>query len=107
MLNMNMSFEQSKSLVQGIPHGRASNAIGRHWCSGGRSGVTAQSVCWLFCWAKTGQNSHKAALEARRIFDRIFSLSYEQVDRLLDHEWARVARYAPGDIEAEFHAMVS
>ena len=68
--------------------------------------ATAQSICWLYCWAKTGQNSDKAAKQARRAFDAIFDRSYSWLDGRLRHENAQKFRYDPGNIEAEFYSAI-
>ncbi len=63
--------------------------------------VTAQSICWLYCWAKTGMNSANAAQQSRQAFNQIFDRPYEWFDARVPHEWARVARYRTVDIESD------
>ena len=67
----------------------------------GKAGVTAQSICWLFCWGKTGMGSQPAADEAQRVFDAIFDRSFDWFDARVAHEWARSVRYTKKDIESE------
>ena len=101
MIHLSIPFEEAQALIEQIPHERCRKAVSRNWKKGGKAGVTAQSICWLFCWGKTGMTSLVAAREAERVFSTIFDRSFNWFDRNVDHEWARVARYTHGDIEPE------
>jgi hypothetical protein len=106
MIKLRVPFDEAKQLISAIPHQRAQSGSENNWNQGGRSGVTAQSICWLYCWAKTGLGSEKAAREAKSVFSQMFDRPYEWLDSRINHEWARSARYRIGDIEAEFYARL-
>ncbi len=98
-MRMRVSANDAVALIRRIPHAGCQKAARRNWVEGGEAGVTAQSICWLFCWAKTGMGSEAAARQAQQAFDTIFDGSYHWFDSKVPHEWARRARYARGDIE--------
>lgn len=75
--------------------------LNEHWHQDENRRVIAQSVCWLFCWAKSGMSSDNAASESRRIFDTILDVKFSEFDKKVDHEWARAARYRKEDIETQ------
>lgn len=45
--------------------------------------------------------SQNAAREAQRVFNTIFDRLFDWFEARVDHEWARIARYAKGDIESD------
>ena len=106
MIKVRVPFEESKRLVLAIPHRMAQKAAAYHWKPGGDAGVTAQSICWLYCWAKTGLGSEQAAHASKYAFNQTFDRSYEWLDSKIDHEWARSARYIGRDIESEFRDIL-
>ncbi len=83
--------------LRAIPHARCQSAIENHWHVDGKK-VRPQSICWLYCWAKTGMGSEAAAGEARRVFDEILSLGFSAFAARVPHDWARKARYSSEDI---------
>jgi len=101
MIQMSITFEEAQTLISQIPHQRCRDASINLWKAGGSAGVTAQSICWLFCWGKTGMGSDEAAIEAKRVFDTVFDKPFDWFDSKVDHEWARVARYSDNDIESD------
>lgn len=102
MIKLSVTFGRARALIEEIPHQRCHKGVMRHWNPGGNAGVTAQSICWLFCWAKTGMGSQLAACEAQRVFNAIFNNSFDWFDARVGYEWARDARYTNKDIESEF-----
>lgn len=103
MPNLIVAPERARRILADIPHRKCRNAIDRYWRVEGRH-VKPQSVCWLFCWGKTGITSEKAKVAAQEAFDRIFDVSFMEVDRRLGpdgHTWARHARYSRLDREVE------
>ena len=106
-MKMRVSQNKAKQLIHEIPHNTCQKGAHTHWVEGGISGVTAQSICWLYCWAKTGQNSINAAHRSQLVFDQIFDQSYEWFSARVPHEWARDARYVHGDIESELQGMLT
>ena len=107
MIQMQVTPEEARKLIGAIPHKSCQSGLQNHWVEGGDAGVTAQSICWLYCWAKTGMNSTDAAIQARRAFNQIFDKPYEWFDARVDHDWAREARYQPVYIENELDSMLA
>lgn len=101
MIQMRVTPNEARELIREIPHKSCQTGAKSNWVVGGAAGVTAQSICWLYCWAKTGMNSADAAMQAKQAFNQIFDKPYEWFDGRVDHEWARTARYQHGDIEPE------
>lgn len=106
MISFTVTEQEAQARIRAIPHERAVNAIDAHWRVQPDGTPDARSVCWLYCWAKTGMNSAKAADEARAVFNAIFSMSYESFDKRVGHEWARRARYAAQDMRDELAAQL-
>lgn len=101
MIHMRVTSKEARSLIREIPHKACQSAAQNKWVAGGAAGVTAQSICWLYCWAKTGMNSADAAVQAKQAFNQIFDKPYEWFDSRVAHEWARMTRYQHGDLEPE------
>jgi hypothetical protein len=101
MTRMRVTHDEAMRLIRQIPHATCQRGLDRRWIAGGVAGVTAQSICWLYCWAKTGMNSLEAASTAQGVFDAIFEPGYDWFDGRVDHEWARRVRYQTGDLERD------
>lgn len=93
MINLRISQERAIRLLNTVPHMRFQNAIASHWKVDNAGHIAAQSVCWLFCWGKTGMGSNAAKVVACNVFDEVFSLSFDEFEKRIPHEWARGARY--------------
>jgi hypothetical protein len=93
MPNLQVSQERAIRLLNTVPHKRFQNAIEFHWKADETGHVAAQSVCWLFCWGKTGMGSEAAAAVARNVFDAILTIKFSELNRRITHKWARGARY--------------
>ena len=106
-IKMKVTFEESLSFIEDIPHKSCLRAIENNWKPGGSAGVTAQSICWLFCWAKTGMSSKNAAREARHAFNEIFDRSYEWFDKKVPHEVARQLRGTSSNVESHLNSYLS
>ena len=108
MIALTVSKEEAGSALRGVPHQTLQSAISRNWKVDDDGGIDGCSVCWLYCWAKTGMGSPKAAAAAERVFDEVFSIPFDRFDASVDHEWARWARYS-GDrraVEAELARLL-
>jgi len=101
-MNLQIPEEEARKHLLAIPHSTCQKGVDRHWRVNGERKVTAQSVLWLFCWAKTGQNSEAARLASVRAFDSILPVRFADLNHTIDHGYARGARYSLGDIEEEF-----
>jgi hypothetical protein len=104
-MRLNLSNIEAVQLLESIPHKTCRRAIPTHWLTIGCHS-TAQSVLWLFCWAKTGMNSPEAANVSRDIFNRLLPISFADFDARVSHEYARINRYTAGDIERELAEML-
>ena len=60
-----------------------------HWQLYEDNCVTMQSICWLFCWATTGNTSDDTAVECKAAFNKIFNHTYRWLDRELPLDLAR------------------
>lgn len=92
---LKVAAEDAEKYFTRVEHTKFQNAIKNQWHVGPNRSVPASAVCWLFCWAKTGQNSEKAMRQSRYVFNQIFENSFEWLDQRLNHELARQLRYAP------------
>ena len=104
-----LKIEESEleTLFREVKHDIFQKSLIRHWKVIGQD-VTAQSVCWLFCWAKTGMNSPSAMEQSRQIFDKIFKfITFTDFDEKVPHEWAREARYRTENIDEELKNLLS
>lgn len=70
----------ARRLFENLEHEDFQNAIPTHWEVYEDGHVSATSVLWLFCWAKTGMNSEEAAETAREIFNDIMDKPFEFCD---------------------------
>jgi hypothetical protein len=101
------STDEARKLVLSIPHKTCDRATAENWNVGPDGRVRAQSVLWLFCWAKTGMNSEHARRVAVRVFDEIMPISFAEFDVAVDHAYARKSRYASHNIEHELEEILS
>jgi hypothetical protein len=106
-MRLKRSAEDAQKLVLSIPHETCSNAVDYRWKVNPDGTVRAQSVLWLFCWAKTGMNSEDARQAAVRVFNDILPISFAQFDTAVDHKYARKARYMSGNIEDELEQLLA
>ena len=100
------STDEARKLVLSIPHKTCSRAITENWKVAPDGRVQAQSVLWLFCWAKTGMNSEHARQAAVCVFNEILPISFAEFDAAVDHEYARKERYASHSIEDELQEIL-
>ena len=98
MISLRVSQHEALVRIHQIPHAKALHASKTFWRIMSDGQPDPRSVCWLYCWAKTGMGSARAANEAQIVFDAILSVSFAWMDKRVDHEWAREARYASRDV---------
>jgi hypothetical protein len=90
-----------------LEHEEFQEAIPTHWTVYKDGHVKAQSVLWLFCWAKTGMNSLEAAETAEEIFDAIMDKPFNYCDARIPHDdFARKYRYSEDDQYVENNLAV-
>ncbi len=111
MLKMKVPVVEALKHLKLIDHRTCQKGILTRWHvrkdQSGKDFVTAQSICWLFCWAKTGMNSETARGQARRAFNAIFDQTFDRLERRLDHEWAIIWRYEKSNIEKNFYSHIA
>ncbi len=105
MIKLKITPAQAKKELGAISHSRCQEAIPGNWVVD-QGNVCPKSILWLFCWAKTGMNSDRAAEEAKRAFNNIFDRPYEWLDSKIKHEYARENRYKKSNIKDEFQALL-
>jgi len=88
-IKLQVSPEEATAWLNSISNRKLERALINNWHCNQEGYVSAQSVLWLYCWAKTGMGSEQAAQAAQSVFDRIFPFTYGFFDSRLDHEWAR------------------
>jgi hypothetical protein len=101
-----VSPEEALKELHSFDNKKYLKGLGGYWHQDEGRRVRAQSVCWLFCWGKTGMKSEFAARESRRIFDTILDIKISEFDEKVDHEWAKSARYKTEDIEQELSDLL-
>lgn len=104
---LRVSTDEALRQLSSIPHNSCRKAIEKHWRVDENGEVSAQSVFWLFCWAKTGMNSEEARQVSARVVDHLLPVSFAELDGVLDHAYARAARYSTRNIESEFADRIS
>jgi hypothetical protein len=97
---------QADLLLNGIGNSRFQN--GRiHWKVDKNDIVKAQSVLWLFCWAKASaspaSNWNQTGHAVIKIFDQLFDVPFHDFDHCnhINLRWARDNRYTSKDIETD------
>lgn len=102
MLKLRVDAKKALNELDKIPHKTFHAALPNHWHVDKNGTVRSQSVCWLFCWAKTGLGSKRAAAAAEKAFDAILDMSFSEFDKhIVDYSWAQQARYAKGNIDKQ------
>jgi len=101
LIKIRVAPDDAQKILRTVDHGKYLEALENHWKVFEDGHPRAQSICWLFCWAKTGNNSKRAAQKATDIFNRLFDKPFAWFDRRVPHKWARVARYKQYNIERE------
>jgi len=100
------SAREAQVALEAVPHKRFQDVLAGHWQVDADGKIDGRSVCWLFCWAKTGMGSQTAAEAAQEAFDEVVDVSYSLFDARVDHEWAREKRYASQPIDAELDKLL-
>lgn len=105
-MRLKTSTSEAERMILSIPHKTCTKAINDHWNVRPDGTVRAQSVLWLFCWAKTGMNSEDARQASAQVFDDVLPISFAKFDALVDHQFARLNRYSSRDIDDELEQML-
>ncbi|MBW7988805.1 MAG: hypothetical protein FVQ84_02115 [Planctomycetes bacterium] len=95
-VRLQVSPEEALRYMQGIPHKGFLKSRRSSWRVNENGHATMQSICWLFCWATTGNNpkNKKTAESCSSVFGKIFDHSYEWFALKVPHELAKKWRYA-------------
>lgn len=112
MIQMKVSAQEAKQKLSQIGHEKFQQGFSKHWkYKTGTAQATAQSICWLYCWAEAEGGSYKRAGElAREAFNYIFDPpnAYDWLRKRprFTLKVARHLRYKKGDIEREFNSYL-
>lgn len=101
MVKLKVYPDEALVYLEGIDNNKIRRVLAANWHVDENGFVRAQSVLWLFCWAKTGMGKQETAEEAQAVFDAIFPFAYNFMESRVEHEWARQKRYATGNIERD------
>jgi hypothetical protein len=107
MIGLKIAPALARSFLMSVPNSSYRKGLSKYWRVDDSGHVRAQSVCWLFCWAKTGNGDLDAKAGAREIFDAILDTPFEVFDRQVSLEWAEGARYKDGDMEKELESLLN
>jgi hypothetical protein len=101
MITLKLSESDLKLRFAVVSHSTFQSALAKHWQTVDNC-ATAQSVCWLFCWAATGMGSETARNQAEAIFDAAFcDFKFADFNTKVGHQWALDHRYVNGNIDTE------
>ncbi len=96
-IRMKVSASEAAREISQIEHKTCQRGLERYWTTyqdnTGKDQATAQSICWLSCWAKTGRGSRKALTQAQHAFDDIFDQPHDWLTARLPQEDAKRLRY--------------
>jgi len=106
MAHLRCPAREAQEALAAVPHKRFQDVLAGHWHVDADGAIDGRSVCWLYCWAKTGMGSLNAAEAAQQAFDQVVDVGYSLFDARVDHEWAREKRYAGAPIDAELEALL-
>lgn len=107
-MKLSKPFRAATQDLHAIPYATCQKAIPRHWQKLSGDEVKAQSILWLFCWAKTGMGSPKAEGKAREVFDALSpeGKDFNHFDKHVGHDYAERFRYTSKDIESQVKALL-
>lgn len=103
---LQVPIQEAERLIDSINNKKFLRAKEANWVVDENGNVRAQSILWLYCWAKTGMGSKGSAIRAQEVFDALFPFRYALLDARIDHEWARKMRYSSENIEEELDRLV-
>jgi len=103
---LQIPIEKADRLIESINNAKFLRAKESNWRVDQNGNVRAQSILWLYCWAKTGMGSINSADRAQAVFDMLFPFTYGFLDSRIDHKWARKMRYSSKDIEGELELLL-
>ena len=106
LVSRQRSAHEAQVELEAVPHKRFHDVLAIHWHVDGAGHIDGRSVCWLFCWAKTGMGSPKAAEAAQQAFEQVVDVSYSLFDARVEHEWAREKRYSGKPIDEELERLL-
>lgn len=72
MIALKVSKNEALIALEHFPHQRFRNGIRRYWKVDADGAVDGRSVCWLYCWAKTGMG---VRTQARKLSERFMRFS--------------------------------
>ena len=108
MIQMKVSAQEAERELSQIGHKTFQEGFNKHWkYKTGTAQPTAQSICWLYCWAAAEERGYKrVGALTRKAFNDIFDHSYDWLSQRLPLDAARYLRYKKEDIEHEFNSYL-
>ena len=73
MAHLRCPAREAPEALAAVPHKRFQDVLAGHWHVDADGAIDGRSVCWLYCWAKTGMGSLKAAEAAQAAFDQVWA----------------------------------
>ncbi len=107
IISLKIAPALARSYLLSVTNSSYRKGLSKYWRVDDNGHVRAQSVCWLFCWAKTGNGDADAKAGACAIFDAVLDVPFEVFGAQVPHEWAEGARYMDGDMEKELDALLN
>ena len=109
MPNLRVSKEEAMMQLTKVSHLKFQNSLKEGYWKVNERHVEAKSVCWLYCWGRTGNHSTKTAEACRQAFNDLLDVRFEDFENDSDKDfinWARANRYEePTDSELLKHLI--
>jgi hypothetical protein len=107
MVSLKIAPALARSYLMSVTNSAYRKGLSKYWRVNDDGHVPAQSVCWLFCWAKTGNSDDSVKEGARQIFNAILDVPFTLFDEQVPLPWAESTRYADGDMDAELEKLLN
>jgi hypothetical protein len=106
MIRLKVPPQKAESLIDSIAE-KCRTKRPQYWEVGGNGNVSFSSVCWLFCWSCSGGGSQGVATEARRIFDAILTISFDEFKHIVGYENSQKCRRGYDELAVSLAAKVA
>lgn len=106
MVQLRVSQREAEGLLSEVTHSTFQQGKLKYWTLSEDGYISAQSILWFFCWAKTGMSSETTAIACRRIFNILFPFSFSQFNTRIPHDYARRNRYSTENLENELRDIL-
>jgi hypothetical protein len=105
MFRLRIAAKQANEILEAIANEAFQEGRASRWSVANDGGVSAQSVCWLFCW---GKRDHQplTAESVRNAIDQFFEFTFDDFDALVPLDFARWARYRKPNVDSHLAAYL-